>query len=131
MRLLKSLVVSMLVAASCAALAQMASPAFYLSTSTTNSTLVQGTPGQIGSIIIGNQNSSAFYLKLYDKATAPTCGTDTPVHSILIPTSTDFDIPFPFPLNFIRGIGFCITSGIANNSTGAANTGISINLGLK
>lgn len=128
---LTTLAAAAAVVASCAALAQMATPSFYLSAATTNSTLVQGTPGQIGSIIIGNQNATSFYLKLYDKATAPTCGTDTPVHSILIKTSDDFDIPFPFALNFIRGIGFCITKNIANNDTTAAGTGITVNFGLR
>lgn len=131
MRWLKPFAVALAVAASCSALAQMATPAFYLSAATTNSTLVQGTPGQIGSIIIGNQNATSFYLKLYDKATAPTCGTDTPVHSILIPTSDDFAVPLSFALNFARGIGFCITRGIANNDTTAAGAGITVNLGLK
>lgn len=129
--MLKLLAIVALIVSSCAALAQMATPQFFLSTSTTNSTLVQGRPGQIGSIIVGNQNASAFYLKLYDQTTAPTCGTDTPVHSILIPTSDTFVSTFGFAINFIRGIGFCITSGIANNNTGAANTGISVNLGMK
>lgn len=131
MRWLKSFAVVALVVASCAALAQMASPTFFLSAATTNSTLVQGTPGQIGSLIIGNQNATSFYLKLYDKATAPVCGTDTPVHSILIPTSDDFAVPLSFALNFIRGIGFCITKNIANSDTTAAGTGITINLGIK
>lgn len=131
MKNVRAFLAALLCACSAAALAQVASPTFYLSAATTNSTLVRGAPGQIGSIIIGNQNNTSYYLKLYDKVTAPTCGTDTPVHSILIASLSDFPAPFGFALSFIRGIGFCITKGIANADTTAADTGITINFGLK
>ena len=117
-----------------AAFAQTA-PKKYLSTASTNSTLVFGAKGLLGTGVVVNTTLAVYYLKLYDKATAPTCGTDVPVWTLPIPFGASnaaggFVLPLGDGLTFAKGIGFCITSGIADNDTGVAATGIVVNLGV-
>jgi hypothetical protein len=97
------------------------SPFSKLSTADTNSNNVKGSRGVVIGATATNTNAAARYLKFYNKATAPTCGTDTPVLRFLIPPSNGghspnlFAIPMPFPL----GIGYCITTGATDADTGA------------
>lgn len=108
-------------------------PARFLSAATTNSTSVKGSAGQVGSIICGNNLATIAYLKLYNKATAPTVGTDVPVHTIMIPGSTSgagFSYPIPAGLQFSLGIGFAITGGMADaDTTAVALNQVCVNLG--
>jgi hypothetical protein len=57
----------------------------FKSSAGTNSTLVKATAGTIGHLNVYNSSSSVRYLKFYNKATAPTIGTDTAVLIIPIP----------------------------------------------
>lgn len=57
-----------------------------LSANTTNATSVKTSAGSINSLHVSNTNASAnAYLKIYNKASAPTVGTDVPVFTFLIP----------------------------------------------
>jgi hypothetical protein len=53
-----------------------------------NLTSIKSVGGKVGFIIASNINAAIRYLHLYDKAIAPTIGTDTPVLTIPIPGST-------------------------------------------
>ena len=94
-----------------------------ISAATTNATLVRAGPTQVAFIYACSINAAVRYLKLYNKATTPTVGTDTPVATLMIPgsaTGAGFALPIPggttaFPL----GLGFALTTGIADNDTGA------------
>lgn len=86
---------------------------------TTNGTLVKSAAGTIYSIIVNNQNAAVRYLKLYNKATAPTVGTDTPVMTLALQASRTETFEFPKGLAFATGIGFGLTTGVADNDTGA------------
>lgn len=55
------------------------------SAATTNATSVKATAGNIYTITLSNNGAAAAYFKLYNKATAPTVGTDTPLDVITIP----------------------------------------------
>lgn len=87
----------------------------FLSAATTNSTSVTATRASVYLIVVSNHFTASRFLKLYDKATAPTCGTDTPVKTIEVggvttsPTATTLVIPNPIGSLFKSGIGFCIT----------------------
>lgn len=103
--------------------------------STTNSTLVHGGPTLVTHIHAGNTTATVYFLKLFAKATAPTCGTDVPVATFPIPPTPASGTAPPLvvaggALQFPLGVGFCITSGIADNDTGAAAAGIAVNFGL-
>lgn len=92
-----------------------------VSGASTNATLLRAGPTQVGFIYAGNINAAVCYLKLYNKATAPTVGTDTPVATLMIPGSTTgggFSLSIPggttaFPL----GLGYALTTGVADSDT--------------
>ena len=94
-----------------------------VSAATTNSTLVKGAAGVIQSITVSNINVATRYLKLYNKATAPTVGTDTPVMTIALQgLTTTGSITHHFGqdgIYFSTGIGLGLTTGVADNDTGA------------
>jgi hypothetical protein len=83
-----------------------------------------GTAGQhtVYAITAFNNSATIAYVKFYDTATAPTCGSGTVVYHGLIPANTSgagFVNPVPVGVAFGSGIGYCITTGIADNDTTA------------
>jgi hypothetical protein len=98
-------------------------PAKIVSAASTNATSLKASPGRLGALIVGNQGATVAWLKLYNKASAPTVGTDTPVQSILIPGNTaGAGFAYPLPpqgLGFSTGIAYAITGGAADNDTTA------------
>lgn len=97
-----------------------------ISTASTNANVVKNSGGNLYSIIAIGLTSTVRYLKLYNKATAPTVGTDVPLMTIPVPANTQgagIAIPFSMGVNFPLGIGIAITSGSADNDTGAVGAG--------
>jgi len=92
-----------------------------VSAATTNATSVKASAGQVYNIQAFNTNaSSPRYLKLYNKASAPTVGTDTPIKTILIPpASSGVVIEISNGLAFSTGIAFALTGAMADNDTTA------------
>lgn len=93
-----------------------------ISLATTNANVVKASGGNLYSIVAIGLTSTVRYLKLYNKATAPTVGTDVPLMTIPIPANTQgagIAIPFSMGVNFPLGIAIAITSGLADNNTGA------------
>ncbi len=93
-----------------------------ISAASDNATNVKASAGQLYAVQVFNTNASARYLKLYDKATAPTVGTDTPVKTLLIPgniTGAGMVLNWDKGLEFTAGIGFGLTTGIADSDTNA------------
>lgn len=85
--------------------------------------------------VVINTTTTVYYIKFYNKATAPTCGTDIPKWTVPIPFGASsagggFTLPIPDGLMFPAGLGFCITGGIADNDVTNAATGIVVNLGV-
>jgi len=83
---------------------------------------------------ITNLATATRYIKFYDKATAPTVGTDTPV--ITFPLSAGAAANLSFDENhlwpFSLGIGIGATTGVADNNTGAPGANeIVVNLWYK
>lgn len=76
----------------------------------TNATLVRTGNGRVYRVFGLNATAAAKFLKLYNKATAPTVGTDTPVLTIPIPASGAFSFEISsVGLQFPLGIGYAIT----------------------
>lgn len=106
-----------------------------LSAATTNGTSVKGAAGTLGMCVVTNTNSAVRYLKFYNKATAPTVGTDTPVLVIAVPgATTGGGVAVPIPsrvgVSFTTGIALAITTGAADTDTGAvALNEVIVNLG--
>lgn len=113
-----------------------ATPYKLVSAATTNATSVKGSAGQVYMITASSVNAAARYLKLYNKATAPTVGTDTPVHTFIIPGNTagaGTNIPVPScGLEFTTGIAFALTTEATDaGTTAVAANEIVVNLAYK
>lgn len=99
---------------------------------------VKGSAGTLYSIDAMNMTSSVLYLKIYDgTAASVTVGTTTPVLTYVLPTNGDSNgcgmvKNIPQGLAFANGITVAVTTGLADNNTGApaANAAI-VNLGYK
>lgn len=89
-----------------------------------DSTVIKASAGAVFGWQVFNAVASIRYLKVYDKATGPT-SADTPVKRYLIPANSTngagFVIQEPGGIHFSNGIAFRITTGIADNDTGAAS----------
>jgi len=91
-----------------------------ISAATTNATSVKASAGQVYHLLVSNTNTSARYLKLYNKASAPTVGTDTPVMTILIPGSGGVALDVAaMGAAFGTGIALAMTTGVADSDTAA------------
>ncbi len=94
-----------------------------ISAATTNATSVKASAGQVYYVTAFNNSSTIIYLKFYDKASAPTVGSDTPVRTLLIPhnngSGAGFVIPYNTGVPFTSGIAFALTGGIADSDTAA------------
>lgn len=86
----------------------------------TNATSVKASAGRLYKIRGYNAAAAVRYLKIYNKASAPTVGTDVPVVTIALKATDVFDIDF---INigqfFATGIAYALTTGAADNDTGA------------
>ena len=112
-------------------------PRTFDSVASTNSTLVVTGNVQIRALIAANTTVVIYWLKLYDTAVAPTCGTTLPVvFKMPIPFGASnagggFAIPIPDGLQFKNGLGFCITANQADSDATVAATGLVVDFGIK
>lgn len=93
-----------------------------VSAATTNATSVKASAGAVGFIYAVNTSASLRYLKLYNKASAPTVGSDTPVATLPIPASASgagFSLALHVGAAFSTGIAYAVTSGATDADTGA------------
>lgn len=88
-----------------------------------DTTTVKSSAGTVYAIQVQSVVAGVRYLKLYDKSTAPVFG-DTPVMRIVIPGSTSGTVTNvvlpPCGVAFANGIGFRVTTGMANADTTGA-----------
>lgn len=101
--------------------AQGASTTYHaISAASTNATSVKASAGTINDGCVSNINAAARYFKLYNKASAPTVGTDTPILTLLLPPNSNTPIPTGgLGLRCSTGVAYAITTGIAVADTGA------------
>lgn len=92
------------------------------SAATTNPAVIKNSAGRVYTIQGENMAGARRYLKLYDKATAPTVGTDTPKRTIPLPGGGTFSMNLS-GLQFQAGIAMALTTGFADNDTGAVGAG--------
>jgi len=94
-----------------------------VSAASTNATSLKASAGKVYAVQVFNLNAAARYFKLYNKASAPTVGTDTPVKVIMIPGNTAgagaIACEWTNGLDFTTGIAWALTTGITNADTGA------------
>lgn len=90
-----------------------------LSAASTNATSAKASAGQVYGWFLSNQNAAVRYLKLYNKASAPTVGTDTPVMTVAIPAGASANVEYTNGITFATGIAYALTTGVADADTGA------------
>lgn len=83
---------------------------------------IKGSAGQIYGWILCNNATAPRFVKFYNKATAPTVGTDTPVMTIELPASSTGQYSNGFGIAFGTGIGIGATVLVADNDTTAPST---------
>ena len=75
--------------------------------------------GQVYGYVVSNRDTAnVMYLKIYDKATAPT-QADTPIMTIPLPTGVSTgQFALPYGIACSNGIGLRATTGLADNDVG-------------
>lgn len=89
---------------------------FKSSANSTNATSVKASAGTVFNMIIhnthgGSGSGSAITIRFYDKATAPTVGTDVPMIIIHVGSSTSKEVNFTSGITFTNGIAYALTAG--------------------
>ena len=105
----------------------------YLSAASNNATSVKATQTALYGLVLANTTTTTYFFKAYDKASAPTCGTDTPVMTIPVPATpaagpADTIVLSGAPIGFNLGLGFCLVAALADNDNTNAATGVVMNL---
>lgn len=113
----------------------------YIAANNTTAIVIKSTGGTVYSVDGFNNGASLAYVKLYNIASASvssfTCGTGTPQARYLIPYGTSssgggFNISNINGDAYANSIVMCITTGIADNDTGAPSASqFIVNLHIK
>lgn len=90
---------------------------------TTNAVAVKASAGRVYGWTLSNTSASWRFVKLFNKATAPVPGTDTPVEVIAIPPGDHIDVITVFGVSYSAGIGIAITGAYADSDTTAVAVG--------
>ena len=93
----------------------------------TNASVVRASAGHLHEITVFNPTGATVYVKLFNKATAPTVGTDVPITTIPVAAGALAAYQFP-PVGkrFATGLGLCVTAGQAANDTAVIEAGVQI-----
>lgn len=89
----------------------------------TNATSLKGSTGNLVNIDVFNVAIYDVYLKFYNKATAPTVGTDVPTWTIPVKAGTGYSREFVQGKSFATGIAYAITKLQADSDTTAVVAG--------
>jgi hypothetical protein len=90
-----------------------------LSAATTNGNNIKASAGQIYGWYLYNTAASVKFVKLYNKASAPTVGTDTPVMTIPLPATSGANVFTDSGIAFGTGISVAITGAVGDADTTA------------
>lgn len=93
------------------------------SAASTNATSLKAAAGNVVNIDVFNVAAYDVFLKLYNKAAAPTVGTDTPAWTIPIKAGTGFSREFVQGKSFATGLAYAITKLQADSDATAVAAG--------
>jgi len=101
-----------------------------ISAATTNATSVKASAGSIGALIVCNNAQTKRFFKLYDKASAPTVGTDTPVLTLMLaPGETIQYNTGAYGVKVANGIAYALTQLIpVSDTTAVALNDLSVHI---
>lgn len=91
-----------------------ASVAKLASAASTNATSVKASAGRVVGYSLTNTTAAFKYVRLYNKATAPTVGTDSPVLVIGLPPNSTTACNQEGGIGFATGIAYAITGAVAD-----------------
>lgn len=95
----------------------------------TNATSLKNTAGVVGFISLNNTTITPKYFRLFNKASAPTVGTDTPFLVVTIPAASSKEIAYSNGVEFTTGIAYAITGGAtATDSTAIVAGDVQLNI---
>lgn len=99
-----------------------------VTTASTNGASVKASAGNLFELSLSNPTATPIYVKLYNKASAPTVGTDVPVKTIPVPANTDVQVAFGSQgKRFATGLAIAATGAIGATDTTNAVAGVQIN----
>lgn len=103
-----------------------------VTTASTNAAFIKAAAGAVYEISISNPTATAAYVKLYNKASAPTVGSDVPIQTIVVPATSATAVPISIEYGqvgkrFTTGIAIAVTAAPAATDTAVAVAGIQIN----
>ncbi len=87
----------------------------------TNATSAKASGGVLNGVIGYNAAAAGRYLKFYNKAAAPTVGTDVPILTFYLPPGAAFALDLE--CYFSTGIAYALTTGSADSDTAALTAG--------
>jgi hypothetical protein len=98
-----------------------------------NATSLKASVGRLVGGVALNRNATTAYLKLFNKASAPTMGTDTPIFNIPLPANVPVsvtDLIGIYGFSFATGIAYAITAGqpLLDNTALAVAGDVTLNI---
>lgn len=95
----------------------------------TNAAFIKASAGTLFEMDISNPTASTVYVKIYNKTTAPTVGTDVPILSIPVAAGTHETYEFgAIGKRFLTGIAIAVTSAMVATDTTVATAGAQVSL---
>ena len=93
----------------------------------TNAVSIKTTTSFLYELTISNPTATAAYVKLYNKSSAPTVGTDVPLFTVPIPAGTEKAFEFgAIGKRFGNGLALAVTAAAVATDTAATVAGIQI-----
>lgn len=85
----------------------------------TNATSVKGSSGNLYGGLLCNTTASNLFFKFYNKASAPTVGTDTPYFTAMVPANgvVELNLAADIGLRFATGLAYAITGAVGDSDT--------------
>jgi len=91
--------------------------------------VVKASAGGIFDLTMCNTNAAIRYVKIYDKATAPT-SSDTPIRTYSLPPSSTVVVPVTDGIDFTLGISLRASTGVADaDNTAPSANDVIVNIG--
>jgi len=83
---------------------------------------IKSSAGQIYGWYLFNNAPTVRYIKLYNKAKAPSVGADTPAMTIPLPSRAAANVIVPSGIAFSHGIGIGATTGVSDGNADMPTT---------
>ena len=94
---------------------------------TTNAAVVKSSGGNLFAVVVSNPTAAAINVKLYNKATTPTVGTDVPLMTIPVAAGAHVALEYGrLGMRFGSGIGIAVTAAMGATDTTVVTAGAQV-----